>query len=64
MTMPGMKPAAKERPEKESPVGTGAEGQFEVCEADAGDVGEDVAGEVEEGEDEGEGDVSLAHMLP
>jgi len=62
--MPGMKPAAKERPEKELPVGTGAEEQFEVCEADAGDVGDGVVGEVDEGEDEGEGDLSLAHMLP
>ena len=59
MMMPGMKPAAKERPEKESPAGTGVEGQSEVCEADSGDVGDGVVGEVEEG-----GALSLAHMPP
>jgi hypothetical protein len=62
ITMPGKKPAAKERPSKPDCVPTGAAGQEEVCEAEDGWVAEGV-GREDVGDEEGEVE-SLKHMLP
>lgn len=65
MTMPGKKPAAKDRPSKLCFVWMGAPaGQLEVWDAEAGLVEEGVAFAVDVGDGEGDGEVSLAHMLP
>jgi hypothetical protein len=60
MTIPGKKPAAKERPSKPDWDWTGAAAHADVCDAAAGFVAEG-EGRVEVGD--GDGDVvSLKHM--
>ena len=60
MTMPGKKPAAKDRPSKLDCDCTGAAAQEEVCEDDAGFVAEG-EGRAEVGDADGDV-VSLKHI--
>lgn len=65
MTMPGKKPAAKDRPSKPCFVWSGAVAeQSEVWEADAGLVEEGVGFAVDVGDGDDDGEVSLAHIVP
>lgn len=63
MKIPGMKPAAKERPSKDCWERVIGSGQLEVWKAAAGLVAEEAGWEVEVGE-AGEAETFLEHMPP